>query len=629
MLDLMRRKAQSPYIQATIVIIILVFVFWGVGTNKGPGRNNAATVNGQAITYRDYQQAYERTSNQYRQQLGGTLPESLKKMLNIPQRVINQLVERALLLQGAQQMGLRVSDEEIRKTIQTMGSFQNANGTFDVARYKEVLASSRMTPANFESSIRTDLLTDKVVNALGRFAQVMPDELQNRFILDYETTTLAYIAFSEKDFADKVSVQDDALNAFFESSKNNYMTEPQRQINYLFFSKTDGGSQPADSDIQAYYQQNAEQYNIPEQRHARHILLRTTPEDSDDTKNNTRKQLADILAKAKAGNDFATLAKKYSQDGTAANGGDLGFFGRGRMVPSFEQAVFSLKEGAISNIVETQFGFHIIKLEKITPARQRQLAEVKDEIISKLTAKQGSALAFKAAGAAYEQIILAGSLQKYAQENAIKVNSTSFFTRSKAPKELADKPSLLTAAFSLKKGELSSLVEDHGGYSILYIEDEKKPEVPALASVQKRVEKDFINAEATKLAEKAAQDLLTTLQNNTSLAAEATKLNRTVKTETYSRSERKNTTLPATVLDKGLELSTNTPTPKKIIRDGANFYVIQLQERKEPAGEQLAGKETELQGKLLKENQIALLSAWIETLKGKAEISLNQQLLEQ
>ncbi|MDH3394191.1 MAG: SurA N-terminal domain-containing protein, partial [Desulfobulbaceae bacterium] len=135
MLDLMRRKAQSPYIQATIVIIILVFVFWGVGTNKGPGRNNAATVNGQAITYRDYQQAYERTSNQYRQQLGGTLPESLKKMLNIPQRVINQLVERALLLQGAQQMGLRVSDEEIRKTIQTMGSFQNANGTFDVARY--------------------------------------------------------------------------------------------------------------------------------------------------------------------------------------------------------------------------------------------------------------------------------------------------------------------------------------------------------------------------------------------------------------------------------------------------------------------------------------------------------------
>lgn len=629
MLDLMRRKAQSPYIQATIVIIILVFVFWGVGSNQGPGRNNAATVNGQAITYRDFQQAYERTTNRYRKQFGGSLPDALMNALNLRQQVINQLIERELLLQGAQQMGLRVSDEEIRKTVQTMGSFQDANGTFDVGRYKEILASSRMTPANFEASIRTDLLTDKVVNALGRFAQVMPEEVQNRFTFDYETTTLAYLAFTDKDFTARVKVTDEELAAFYDAQKDNYKTEPQKKLSYLFFSKKDGASQPTDAEIKAYYEQNLDTYNIPEQRHARHILLRTAPEANDETKSSTRKQLEEILAKARSGADFAELAKKYSEDGSAANGGDLGFFGRGQMVPAFDQAVFALKEGALSDIVETQFGFHIIKVEKIKPARQRQLAEVKDAIVDKLATEQGGARAFKAAGDAYEKIILAGSLQKYAQENKITVHSTDFFTRSKAPKELADKPSLLTAAFSLNKGELSSLVEDHNGYSILYIEDGKIPEVPPLASVRDRVVKDFIAAEATKLAEKAAQDLLTTLQNGGSFAAEANTLARTVKTATYSRADRSKSALPPKALDKGLELSVNTPTAGKVIGDGSTFYVLQLQERKAPAAEQLAGKETELRGKLLKENRIALLTAWIDTLKRKAEISINQQLLEQ
>lgn len=253
---------------------------------------------------------------------------------------------------------------------------------------------------------------------------------------------------------------------------------------------------------------------------------------------------------------------------------------------------------------------------------------MKNAIVARLAAKEGGARAFKAAGSAYEQIILAGSLQKYAQENAVKVKSTDFFTRSKAPKDLADKPSLLAAAFSLKKGELSSLVEDHNGYSILFVEDEKMPEVPPLAAVRSRVEKDFVIAEAAKLAEQAAQDLLKALQDGGQLAAEAKKLGRTVATATYSRSER-GTTLPATVLDRGLTLSANAPTPNKVIKDGATSYVMQLQERKAPAAEQLAGKEKELQEKLLKENQLALLAAWIETLKGKAEISINQQLLAQ
>ncbi len=628
MLDLMRRKAQSPYIQATIVIIILVFVFWGVKSGNGPGRHDAATVNGQSISYRDFQQAYDRTTNQYRQQFGGSLPEPLLKMLNIRQQVMSQLVDQTLLLQGAQAMGLRVSDEEVRKAIQEMGSFQN-NGAFDVKRYKEVLAGSRLSPANFEASIRTDLLTGKVVNALGRFARVMPQEIQNRFTLDYETTTIAAVRFSGADFTGQVQVTDAALAPFYDGRKENYKTEPQRKLNYLFFPRNMSAAPPTEAEVSGYYERHRAEFASPEERRARHILLQTPAGADEQTKNATRAKLAEILTQARNGADFADLAKKHSQDGSAANGGDLGFFGRGRMVPSFEQAAFALKEGEISDIVASQFGFHIIKLEKINPAHQRELSEVRDEISAKLAAEQGGSLAFKAAGAAYEQIILAGSLQKYAEANNIALNATDFFTHSHPPAELAGKPSLLAAAFTLNKGELSSLVEDEVGYAILSVEDAKAPEVPPLAQVRAQVEKDYVADAAQKLAEKAAEDLLAAVKDGAALEAEAQKVNRPVETASYTRTERENASLPATVLDKGLELSANAAVPGKVITDNNVFYVIRLLERKEPAAALLAGKEAELRDKVLKENQMALLTAWLGTLKEKAKISVNQQLLEQ
>ena len=628
MLELMRRKAQSTYIQATIIIIVLVFVFWGVGTNNGPGRNDAATVNDQPISYRDFQQAYERTVEQYRKQFNGSLPESLIKMLNLRQQVMNQLVDRTLLLQGAQEMGLRVSTEEVQMAIQSMGSFQNGNGTFDIRRYKQILAGSRLTPTNFEASIRTDLLTNKVIDALGRFARVTPEEVHRQFVYDYETTTLAYLDFTADEFANKVKINEDGLASFYESRKTNYNTAPQIKLNYLFFGKKDVPP-PTEAEVRAYYDQNIDRYKIPERRRARHILVATTDQDSIERRQELHQKVEKILAEAKAGADFGALAKKYSEDKSAEDGGDLGFFVRGRMVPAFEEAAFALKEGEISDIVQTPFGFHIIKLETISYPGQRKFSEVKDEIFAAILAQKGTNYAFANAGAAYEQIILAGSMQKYAEQNNITINNTKFFTQDAAPEKLADKPALLAAAFSLNKGELSSIVEDDNGYSILTIEDRKAPETPPLADVRARVEKGFIEIESRKLAEEAANNLLEAVHKGSSLAAEAAKMGRTVKEATYSRSDQGQTTLPGAVMAKGLELSANAPTIKKVIADGAAFYVASLKERKDPATEDLAAKETELREKLLQEKRTAILNAWLENLKRKAEISINKQLLDQ
>jgi len=629
MLELFRRKAQSPYLQAIIIVIVLVFIFWGVGTNRGPGRNAVATVNDQAIAYQDYQRAYDHTLTRYRDQFGGVLPEPLKKALNIQQQVLNQLIDRTLLLQGAAKMGLRVSDDEVRKTIQTMGSFQN-NGGFDVERYKAILANSRLTPTSFEANIRTDLLTEKVATTIGRFGRVAPDELDKRFTYDYETITIACLTLAAKDFHAKVAVTDQALDDFFAKQNERYKTAPQIKLQYLFFSTTAGAVPPGTEAIQAYYEQHLDNYFEAEQRRVRHILLRTNPDDSDEKLAATRKRLEDILAQAQAGKDFAALAKKYSEDSSASEGGDLGFFGRGQMIPAFETAAFTLdKPGALSNVVQTQFGFHILQLEATKTAHQRPLAEVKAEISAKLRAEQGSALAFKQANDAYEQIILAGSLAKYAETGNVPVQSTDFFTQQAPPADLAGKQALLSAAFSLKKGELSSLIDDHDGYGILYVTDAKEPEVPALATVREQVRADFVAQEAKRLAGEAAQAALDELRQGTPLAEEAKKLGRDIQhPQPFSRNDRSGVTLPGAVVEQALELQAAAPYPEKVIDTGNELYIIRLLEKAAPATELFAAKEKELRQRLLKENQLALVTAWLQSLKNTAEISLNQELLK-
>ncbi|MDH5298562.1 MAG: SurA N-terminal domain-containing protein [Desulfobulbaceae bacterium] len=628
MLDLLRRKAQSPYIQATILIIILVFVFWGVRTNDDTGPTDVATVNDQAITYREFQQTYERTVDQYRDKLGGNLSDDLLKALNLRQQVLNQFIDRTLLLQGAAAMGLMVSDEEVRRTIQTMPSFQN-NGAFDVARYEELLAGSRLTPAGFEASIRTDLLTDKVAKALSRFSRVTPDEVRKRFIYDYETFTLDYLPFAAAEFTGAVTVNDEKLATFFAAAKENYKTAPQIKLQYLFFPAGEGAPVPTDQEIAAYYDQHQADFQVAEQRHARHILLRVAAEDSAEKRGAVRKRLQEILAQARGGKDFAALAREFSQDGSAASGGDLGFFGRGQMVPPFEEAAFALKPGAISEVVTTDFGFHILKLEAVNPAHQRSLAEARPEIIAKLTTAQGGAVAFKRAGEAYEQIILAGSLANYAKKSNITVKSTGFFTRETPPAELTARKAMLTTAFTLKKGELSSLVDDHDGYAILFVEDTKEPEVPPFAAVRARVTADFTAKEAERLATEAAQTLLTALRKGGSLEEEAQKLGRAIRrAQPFSRSDRAGNELPAEVLDQGITLTAAAPWPEKVVASGSTHYVLRLAQRQEPAADQLAAKEEEVRKRLDQDQRTALFTAWLQSLKSKAKISINQKMLE-
>ncbi|NOX26164.1 MAG: hypothetical protein GXP59_08665, partial [Deltaproteobacteria bacterium] len=515
MLDYFRKKARSPVLQATILVIIVVFIFWGVGRNSSNSRTTIATVNGTNIEYQDYRKEYDKTMSQLRDQFGGAIPKGLLATMDIKHQVLSRVIQRTLLRQGALDAGLYVSDQELEKAIEKMPAFQR-NGTFNMKWYKSILANSRLTVSKFEDGTRYDLLAAKVRGHLARFSQVSPGELQALFTYNYTPVKFTYIAFNSRNYTSKVKAGDNKLAAFFAKNKANYQTAAKRKIKYLYFAfKDQKAATPSSTAIKNYYADNIKKYTTPERREASHILIRSKSSDTAAQVATELKKIKAILAKARAGANFAALARKYSEDSLASRGGELGFFSRGQLVKPFEDAAFSLPVGGISGVVKTRFGFHIIKMDKIEAAQTKSLAEVRPAIIAELKGTKAKSLAFKAANDAYEQIIMAGSLNKYAAANTkakSKIITTAFFAQQTPPKQIKAMPMLTNTAFKLKKDELSSIIETGQGYAIAYILDIRPPVQQKLREVKAKVRQHFIAQESVKIARQAAGNFLTALK---------------------------------------------------------------------------------------------------------------------
>jgi peptidyl-prolyl cis-trans isomerase D len=636
MLGLIRRKAQSPYIQATILVIILVFIFWGVGRNDNSKSLNAvATVNGEPITLREYQKQYDQTLSGLREQFGGSIPSGLLDKLNIKQQVVSKLVQSSLLRQGAAKIGLYVSDQELQNAIKDMAAFKNENGVFDVKRYEQVLAGSRMTVSQFEEGMRYDLLSTKVLDHLGRFGHVSPAALKDIFDYQYRGVKLDYATLAASAFTDKVEKTDAKVTAYFDANKGKYLTTPQVKIKYLQFSLADfaQGSAPSAEEIAKYYQSNIDKFTTPERRQARHILIKVPANASPEEKAAGRKKIEAIAAKIKAGGDFAALAKQYSEDSSAKQGGELGLFGRGQVIKPFEDEVFAMKEGQVSDVVETPFGLHLIQLEKIEPNKVESLDEARESISAQLAKENSKNKAFQAANEAYEQIIGDGSLTNYATAKAkaggsAKIITSGLFTQQAPPKDLQGLPEVVNAAFTLNKGELSSIIETSRGYAIILVDDKIPPAQEELKAVRAKVEADFVAAESIKLAKAAAEALLTKVKGGANLAKETKSMALEVKSTPFiSRADSSKAGLPAPIVKEAIDLSKNHPVLDTVATDDKTFYVIVFNSSQEPDQKLFETKKGELEAKLAAERKNDLVMAWLDSLRQAATITTNEKLL--
>lgn len=624
MLDFLRKKSQSTVIQVVIVAIVLVFIFWGVGGNIGNEAVSLATVNGEKISFLDYQRLYDQKLNQMRDQLGGEIPTGLLEAMDLKSKVVDELVRRVLLRQGAHSAGLVVSDAEVRQAIQEMPAFKNKE-TFDPEWYKGVLANNRMTVGEFENSVRADLLTAKVLGHLSRFGGVSEAELKDRFKFDYRQKEFAFAVFPAADFEKRVVASDKDLATYFESHKDKYLGQPELDLKYVIFPFDGNGSTPvSDQEATAYFERHIDEFTTPESRRARHILIRAGASDSPDAVSAKQARAGALLKEAQAGADFSALAQKNSDDkGSAGQGGDLGFFGRGQMVKAFEDAVFALTKGA-STVVRSEFGFHVIKLEDVRPGKVRSLAEAKEEVVAAVRKEGAKNQAFKAASEAYEKIILAGSLEKFAQSGGGTLKQTGLFSAEAPPELFKAEPAFLKATTTLKKGELSSIVDGASAYAVFFASDVRAPSVPALLRVRAQVQADFAKDKAVDLAKESADRYLAALKAGGNMVLEAQKYGVQVgESPLLSRAERGASQLPPTVLDAGLALSATSPYPKEVQKVENAFFVLKFTSEKDASEELFRQKREELAKKLADENRSRLVVAWESHLHDQAKIEIN------
>ncbi|SDO50542.1 SurA N-terminal domain-containing protein [Desulforhopalus singaporensis] len=631
MLQFLRKKAQSTIIQIIVVVIALVFIFWGVGTNLRGDRQSALKINDEEISFQEFQRAYDRAYEQMSNQFGGNIPKGLAEALNIKQQVINQLIQTSLLRQGAAAMGIHVSDEEVRLAIEDMVQFQD-DGRFSIEKYKTVLAANRMAPTKFEASMKVDRLSQMASREVANFVAIATDfEIEDLYSRINEKIDLQYITVEPSRFEDKVEINDTLLTDWFATVKDNYKTEPQIKLKYLTFTYDTIGRkiEVEDAKVEEYYRANLNDFKVAEQRRARHIIFQAGPDDSKQVHQEKKQEAEAILKRAKDGEDFAELAAGFSEGPSRQTGGDLGFFTKESMVPPFSDAVFSLAPGQISDVVKTQFGYHVIKLEEIKPAATKPLAAVKEQIVAILQQKEAQRFAFQLANSAYEGIIGAGSLDKYGENNKdAEIKESDFFARENSPDQLGKDPKFLQQIFALNKSELSSLVKGDTGYGIFFIEDMIEPTIPEFKVIKDTLAKDFRVAESKNLAKAEADKLLEQLKNGKELAVIGTENNYEVHDSgpLTQNGQNNESEFPESLINNGFLLSSTSPYPDTPGMVDDTYYVYLLSGRELPKMKEDEDDAERIRQVLLQYKRQQLLTAWLQNLEAKAQITRHASL---
>jgi len=528
MLDSMRRH--KNWLKWSLGLVVLAFIalyfpsYMNTGTTIGASPSDVvATVNGTDIRGVDYQRRYQNQIQAYQQQYGGSINEQLLRQLGVDQQILQQMVDEQAALAEADRQGIRVSDEELAQQIFSIPALQENGRFIGEQRYEQLLASQYppITKGDFEQSLRRSMMIDKLRSAVTDWIAVSDSDLEREYRNRNEKAKLQVVALTADKFRDKVTVNDADIASYYDAHKTEYRKGEQRKIRYLLVDRDQLRAKVTvtPQEIESYYNANVQQFQMPEQVRASHILLKTEGKDEA----TVRKQAEDILKEAKApGADFAALAKKYSEDdGSKVNGGDLDYFSKGRMVPEFEQAAFSMQPGQISDLVKSQFGFHIIKVVDKKAASTRPLDDVRTQIQGTLTAQRVDQQIADRTRDLDTRIKKPSDLDAVGKDAGLVVSETAFFAREEPVPGIGPTPEVTNQAFQMKDGDVSRGLQSPRGPMYITVTGKRDPYVPNLDEVKDRVRDDVIKVRATELSKQKAGEIAAALRSAKDFTAAA------------------------------------------------------------------------------------------------------------
>ena len=630
MLEGIRRYQYSWQVQVPFAILALVMAFWGFGMGMFNRVHPIATINGNRILGDEVNRAAAQIRNSLQERYGANAAAVLQNV-NLRQEALERLIDAQLITDEARHLGISVSDEALQNKIATIPAFLH-DGQFDFDTYQEVLRNNNLVPGEFENEERKQMIEDLLRNMIGAGVQVSDDEARHAYNLRNERVGLRYIEVPSIYFIAKISPTDSQIADFYKKNSEQFR-EPERvKITFIHYAPLTLAAKyvPTDKEIQDYYDHNSKTvFTHPEQVHARHILFAVPAGANDSEKAAAKNKATEVLKQALAGGDFTKLAAAYSEDpSNRLQGGDLGTFGRGQMIKPFEDAVFGMKPGQI-RMVETRFGFHIVKLDEIKPAHTDTLAEARTKIIETLRTQAGAKVARDATREDLAAALSGTSLQDLAKKRGLEVVDTPMFALNEPIKGAESDRELNQYAFKLETGQVRVAPGNGSPYLVKLIERQPS-RIPPLKEIQAQVRDALIQSTAETQAANLAQKILATIKSPADFEKAAASNKLTI--NPVSPIARAEHTIPGIgqfpeVTDAAAAVPTVPAMIDRVMEHGGNSYLFEVVSRAEPSEDDWKSAQKSFMDEYVEQRRTQAWTQFVDQLKNTAKIQIDTDQL--
>jgi peptidyl-prolyl cis-trans isomerase D len=625
LLNLMRKHAKSWLIKFLVGIIAAVFIFYFGYSFRTGEANKVASVNGEVITGVDYQKTYRSMLETLQREYRSVWNENLVKLFNVKGRALESLISQKLISQEAARIGFGVTEKEIQEQILSYPAFQTG-GRFDESRYRMLLQNNRMTPEDFEAGLERELLQRKIEQFLGTFITVTDQDVLDYYTYSNEKIKIGFVEFLPENYKGAVKVSDEAMEKYFQENQEMYRIPEKIKTAYVVFDPEGlrGSVKIQDRDVQDFYNENNAMFTEEREVKVSQILFKLDEDASEEQESKVREKALSVLKKAREGEDFASLARKHSEDPSKGKGGDLGYLKPGEMVSAVEEAVSKMKKGEISEPVRSPFGYHIVKVEDIKESRLIPFEEAREKVTERLRNQAAADMAHDKALSFLDQMPYQTDLRQFASEHKLSTRESEYFSAGEPIEGIGEEPKLTESLFALQQGEASEVLEVNGKFYIFQVIDRKPSTLPALADVREKVKEDLTEKLAAEEAKADAEKFLGRVKGGEQWDALVKAVKKTARsTEFFSRqSPPSELGYNQAMIEASFGLGEKKTYPDKVYETENGIFVIRYEGSEGIDQAKFEEEKDKYRQSLTRARQRVLMENWLEDLRKRAEVEI-------
>lgn len=631
MLHIFRETIGRWIAGAILGLIAISFVFFGVDFSLS-GSTFAAKVNGRDVPIQEFNRELQATQSQYQQLYQVELDDELRRQLR--RSVVERMVQAEALRQRVEDVGYRVSDERLRESIESLEPFQ-VGGEFSSDVFVALLSNQGMSVRGFQETQREQLALQQLQMGIARSSFVTPAELRRYIEIVNERRDVAYALFAVESFTDQVEITSEAIQSHYDDNAALYMSEETVDFEYVELSLAEiaAGIEITDAELRQYYEDNRDQFETQEERNASHILIQF----AEGEREAAAAEAEEALQRLDEGASFDELAAEYSDDaGTASQGGDLGWIGRGSLPGPFEDALYGIEDvGGVAGPVETDFGLHVIRLDDVREGEAESFESLRDELRGELSTRQAEDTYYERANDLADLAFDAyDELASVATELGLEVRTVEDFSRTGGQGRFDNRAAVAEAAFNeenVTSGTNSDLIElsdDH--VMVLRVTGHNEPAQLPLAEVEPDIRAELTRERASELAGEALDAYVEALEGGA--ASESAAAEHGGEWHAPGLIERSNGELPSQIVSVAFSLAEPAdaePVRDRVMLSNGDGAVVFVSAVEPGSPEQLTTQEREqLRMQLINRHAQAAFNAYVAAVRDNASVRIPDDVLE-